>query len=262
MPHSVLRSVLVFMILVLVATSPLTAATATLDLESLSAILKAAEAAQGKKIPKALTASKRSGGTLDKGDYRPNDHLKAFPRLSLATGTVLDFVYDLQDLGGHPVVYSRKADATPFSDLAGFKKEHPRKYFLGSDARFDPAYLGDLLTDGSPDGFLHLGLLVLSAEQFYLFWHATYFRFWPVTDQATLDDVASSLPENLRERARAADFTPRVIMGPSEVVVDYLVFNSWEGLKRIAWTVTRAAPHRFLRVVHTIVLPYKSSVRF
>ena len=99
-----------------------------------------------------------------KGKCDPSHFLAVLPKLSIEKGQVLDFVYDYQDLGGHPVVYARPANQDPLASLAEFKKKYPRRYFLGDQVRFDPSYLGKMRTDDTPDGFLQLAMLVLTGE--------------------------------------------------------------------------------------------------
>ncbi|HEY9069235.1 MAG TPA: hypothetical protein VIV61_03205 [Candidatus Ozemobacteraceae bacterium] len=230
-----------------------------LDLEGTVKILQAAQKFQGKPTPKALTTK---GGALDKGGYDPNGFLALFPRLGIASGQVLDFVYDFQDLGGHPIVYARPAEQAAFSDLASFKKEYPRRYFLGDRVRYDPAYLGSITTDGTPDGFLQLALLVLTSEQFYAHWHAVYYLHLPILDQATFEDVLKAYKKEDREKGRTIEFRPRVTLDQQQARVEYLLFNEWTGIQRIIWTVSRAVPHRFIAVEEQMLLPYKNPIRF
>ncbi|NLI75974.1 MAG: hypothetical protein GX442_05960 [Candidatus Riflebacteria bacterium] len=231
-----------------------------LDLAAMEKILAAAEKVRQEKIPEALTKKR---GPFDKGNYDPNRHLAAFPALRLEPGKTLDFVYDLQELGGHPVVYARPATATPFASLAEFKKENPRRYFLGDPVRFQPQYLPAIQADGTPDGFLQLAMLVLTSEQFYIFWHASYYVLWPVIDRPTLDDIVkTTIPPDLQASATALDVTPHVAMATDSVAVDYVVFTPWGGFKRIFWTVSRVFPHRFLGVREEVILKYESRIRF
>ena len=117
-------------------------------------------------------------------------------------------VYDFQDLGGHAAVNARSADKIPFSNLAEFKKEFPRKYFIGSAIRYDPNYLGSIKAEDSPDGFLQLALLVLTREPFYIHQHAAYSIFDPVLNRETLEDILKDLPEKLKKRGGELDITP------------------------------------------------------
>jgi len=145
----IIRVLLAFIVSFSFFSSQTLCAEEALDLDGAAKILAAAQEFQAKPTPKALTTK---GAALDKGGYDPNGFLALFPRLGIASGQALDFVYDFQDLGGHPVVYARAKDQAAFSDLASFKKEYPRRYFLGDRVRYDPAYLGSITTDGTTDG--------------------------------------------------------------------------------------------------------------
>lgn len=230
-----------------------------LDLAGIAKLAQAAQEMHGKPMPKALVTR---GGTLDKGGYDPNQFLALFPKLSIASGQVLDFVYDYQEGGGHPVLYARPAGQEPFSSLAEFKKQYPRRYFIGDKIRFDPAYLGSIIADGTPDSFLQLALMVLTGEQFYIHWHAAYYLFLPIMDQATFDRIIGVYPRDEQKKGREIDFKPRVIVEQTRVRVEYHVFNHWVGLKRISWTVSREFPHRLLALDEKVLLPYKSPVQF
>ncbi|HNW35447.1 MAG TPA: hypothetical protein PKM25_10980 [Candidatus Ozemobacteraceae bacterium] len=251
--------IVVLLILAGLCMTPVTAGEEALDLAGIAKILTEAETFQRMAIPKGLLSKK---GPFEKGDYDPNGFLALFPRLSLEKGRVLDFVYDLQDLGGHPIVYARPGNRASFAGLAEFRKEYPRRYFLGDDVRFDPFYLGSIRTDGTPDGFLQLAMMVMRGEQFYIWWHAAYSILWPVMNRETLDDIARIFPQDQRKRVGEVDFTPHVKMNTESVTVEYVVFNAWQGFKRIIWTVGREFPHRFIKVDEKILLPYKSPVQF
>ena len=146
-----MRFIVLFFALAGLFTSPVEAGENQLDLNALAKILQESGSVLGKPTPKGLL-SKR--GSFEKGEYDPNKLLALFPQLRMEQGRTLDFVYDLQDLGGHPIVYARSGSAAPFSSLAEFKKDYPRRYFLGDKVRFDPAYLGSIKAEDSPDGFL------------------------------------------------------------------------------------------------------------
>lgn len=230
-----------------------------LDLDGMVKILKAAQKLHGKPTPKALTTK---GGALDKGGYDPNEFLAVFPRLGIASGQVLDFVYDYQELGGHPILYARSSGQPAFSSHAEFKKVYPRYYFIGDKSRYDPAYLDSIVADGTPDGFLQLAIMVLIGEQFYIHWHAVYSIFLPILDQQTFDDVLGAYKKEEAEKGRKIDFRPRVTLEGNHARVEYLVFNEWTGIKRVTWTVNCAFPHRLVSVDEKVLLPYKSPIQF
>jgi hypothetical protein len=211
------------------------------------------------KIPEELS---RRGNPLVRGEYDPNRFLAFFSRLRLEKDSVLDFVYDLQDLGGHPVVYSRDKAVEGFSSLPEFKRVFPRKYFLGSEARYNPTYLPFVRTDDTATGFLQLAMLVLTGEQFYLHWHAVYFYLVPILDQETLDSIVTIFPEASRSQARQVEWAPNVTLGPEEVLVEYVVFGEWVGLKRVSWKVRRGFPHEFLGVKEQVLVKYNNPLRF
>ncbi|HQG29250.1 MAG TPA: hypothetical protein PLY73_11935 [Candidatus Ozemobacteraceae bacterium] len=254
-----LRLFMVFTLLLQLVCIPGISAEEGLDLDGMVKILKAAQKLHGKPTPKALT---KKGGALDKGGYDPNEFLALFPRLGIASGQVLDFVYDYQELGGHPVLYARPSDQAAFPSFAEFKKIYPKRYFIGDASRYDPVYLGSIVADGTPDGFLQLAIIVLIGEQFYIHWHAVYYMFLPILDQRTFDGVLGAYKKEEAEKGRTIDFRPRVTLEGDRARVEYHVFNEWTGIKRIVWTVNRAFPHRLVSVEEKVLLPYKSPIQF
>lgn len=251
--------VMAFTLLLQFLCAPMIIAKEGLDLDGMVKILKAAQKLHGKSTPKALVTK---GGALDKGDYDPNEFLALFPRLGIASGQALDFVYDYQELGGHPVLYARAAGQAAFSSFAEFKKIYPKRYFIGDTSRYDPAYLGSIAADGTPDGFLQLAIMVLIGEQFYIHWHAVYSIFLPILDQQTFDGILGVYKKEDGEKGRKIDFRPRVTLDGDHARVEYLVFNEWTGIKRVIWTVNRAFPHRLVSVDEKVLLPYKSPLQF
>ncbi|OQA05962.1 MAG: hypothetical protein BWY66_02138 [bacterium ADurb.Bin374] len=254
-----MRTFTTFFLLLGLILSPGAFAEEALDLAGMAKILKEAQKLHGKPTPKALTTK---GGALDKGGYDPNVFLALFPRLGIASGQALDFVYDLQELGGHPVVYARPKDQTPFPGFAEFKKIYPKRYFIGDATRYDPVYLGSIVADGTPDGFLQLAIMVLTGEQFYTHWHAVYYLFLPILDQETFNGILRAYKKEDAEKGRAIDFRPRVFLDQKQARVEYLVFSEWTGIKRIVWTVSREFPHRLVSVEEKVLLPYKSPIQF
>jgi len=225
----------------------------------LGTLIATALKVQNQKVPSELL---KKQGTLEKGPYDPNAFLAAFPRLSLETGMTLDFVYDYQGTGGHPIVYARGKDQVPFSSLAEYKKKFPRPYFLGDSARYNPSYLEAIKTDGTSDGFLQLALHVLLAEQFYIHWHAVYSVNWPVFDQQMVEDIKASLPVQVQKQVDALVLKPEATLNQDEARVTYVYFNSWKGFVRVTWRVDRAFPHRFRGVDEHILIAYRNPVRF
>lgn len=217
-----------------------------------------------KKVPKELLKRR---APLVRGGYDPNAVLQLFPRLRLATGQVLDFVYDFQELGGHPIVYARGQNSPAFAGIIPYKQAYPRSYFLGGSIRFDPAYLAAVQTDGTPAGFMQLALHVLIGEQFFIHWHAAYSLCHPILTAEHLEDVMQVLTPDERKSAVGIDVTPTVTFASGTVSCQYVVFNDWQGLKRITWTVRTQSPahdppYALAGVVEKVLVLHKNPMRF
>ena len=180
------------------------------------------------------------------GEFDVMQILPFFPHLRLEEGYVLDYVYEFGGIGGEPVVYARKANASPFADLEAFVASAPERVHLDEadrawkqfredkkaagniDASLEAwdrlkkrlaeipdhdvshLYLKHVATDESDDGFIELAALSLVGDQFYLFWHAGYKQRTIVLTKEKADKVMSSLGESNRPPDPSQPEPPRL----------------------------------------------------
>lgn len=202
------------------------------------------------------------------GDFDVSLYFTVLDRLSMDRGRVLDYVYDYSGIGGSPVLYARKASVAPYRNYSEY---------LAADAAADPTeredyYLKYVASDGTPEGFFQLALLLIQGEQFYQFWHANYNDDRIVSDQedarTALADLTGWVGENestveaLLAEVAEIDLTPVVSMNQDQVKVEVVVFTKWGGFVKRSIDMERAFPHTILWEKAEVLVPYDCGIMF
>jgi len=201
-----------------------------------------------------------------KGDFDVGLYFTVLDRLSMEGGRVLDYVYHYAGIGGAPVLYARKAVATPYRSYS--------EYAAAGGAAAEPEaredyYLRYVETDGSPEGFFQLALLLIQGEQFYQFWHANYNDDRIVSD---MEDARASLGgwvgeddatvEGLLAEVAEIDLAPVVSMNRDQVKVEVVVFTDWGGFIKRSIVMEREFPHLILWEKSEVLVPYNCGIMF
>jgi hypothetical protein len=202
------------------------------------------------------------------GDFDVSLYFTVQDQLSMERGRVLDYVYDYAGIGGSPVLYARKASATPYRNYSEY---------LAADAAAEPEeredyYLKYVASDGTPEGFFQLALLLIQGEQFYLFWHANYNDDQIVSDQegarTALADLTGWVGENesttegLLAEVSEIDLTPVVSMNQDLVKVEVVVFTKWGGFVKRSIVMEREFPHLIQWERSEVLVPYNCGIMF
>jgi hypothetical protein len=197
----------------------------------------------------------KTGGEFDVMQYFTIlDHLSPQP------GYVLDYVYHYDELGGFPVLYVRTVDTPPYKSEAEL---------TASDGLTN--YMDFIQTDDTPDGYFQYVLLSLTANRFYLFWHANYSDSQVVCDKADVNRIVASLNGDfgyrisLASRIRAAfikDIEPSIVVNEDSVEVSFVTFTRWGGFFRQSFTISRSFPHAILDEQEQNLVPYDCGVLF
>jgi hypothetical protein len=190
------------------------------------------------------------------GDFDVSLYFTVLDRLSMDRGRVLDYVYDYAGIGGAPVLYARKATATPYRNYSEY---------LAADAASEPTeredyYLQYVETDGSPEGFFQLALLLIQGEQFYQFWHAAYNDDSIVSD---MEDARDELTvEEILAEVGELDLAPVVSMSRDQVKVEVVVFTDWGGFIKRSIAMEKEFPHLILEERSEVLVPYDCGIMF
>ncbi|MCX7681142.1 MAG: hypothetical protein N2508_04110 [Anaerolineae bacterium] len=204
----------------------------------------------------------RKEGAARTGDeFDVTQYFTVLQHLSMEEGYVLDYVYHMDDLGGLPVLYARKAEE-PF-----YRTESEYLEAIKRGAAGD--YLKHIRVDDSPEGFFQFIVLHIMGGQFYLYWHTNYNDARIICTREALEALLSQpnmfgqdLPGNVRRAARRLDVTPVVEMGPDKVTVRVVIFTHWGGFIRRSYTISRQFPHRILAEEEKTLVPYDCGVKF
>ena len=200
------------------------------------------------------------------GDFDVSLYFTVLDRLSMTGGRVLDYVYDYAGIGGAPVLYARKAVAPPYRNYSEY---------IAADSAVKPEvredyYLRYIETDGTPEGFFQLALLLIQGEQFYQFWHAAYNDDAIVSD---LEDARASLGgglfgadeptvEALLADLGKFDLAPVVSMSGDLVKVEVVIFTDWGGFVRRSIVMEKELPHLILEERSEVLVPYDCGIMF
>lgn len=172
------------------------------------------------------------------GEFDPNRYFQALPHLRMRDGFTLDWVYHQDGMGGYPIVYARPVEQSPYPDEAAYKAAGDQQ-----------PYLGFVVPQDSPEGYFEYALLALSANQFYLDWHANYNDWEVVCGSDGIDAVIASrddgsfgrpMSADQQRQARAiTDPLPAVALNDQTATVSMLVFTKWGGFYRRTLAIDR-----------------------
>jgi hypothetical protein len=187
-------------------------------------------------------------------------YFSVLDHLSMQPGSVLDYVYHYDGMGGYPLLYVHPVTQPPFATEADLLASGDRNSFLDY-----------VQVDDTPEGFFQFVLLSKMTSQFYLFWHAGYNDSQVVCDQAGVTEILSTLNGDfgyrisLASRARASlltDIEPSVIFGETNVEVQLLTFTRWGGFYQETFSLSRSMPHTILGTQEKNLVPYDCGVMF
>ncbi len=174
------------------------------------------------------------------GEFDPNRYFEALPDLKMQDGFTLDYVYHQDGMGGYPVLYARPVDQVPYLNESEYK--------AASD---HPNYLEFVVPQDSPEGYFGYAVFAMTANQFYLDWHARYNDWQVVCGTKDVNDIINStegggsngrpMSAQQQKDARAIESPqPSVVMNDDTATVTMLVFTKWGGFYRRTLTIGRA----------------------
>jgi hypothetical protein len=166
------------------------------------------------------------------GEFDPNRYFQAFTHLKMRDGFTLDYVYHRDGLGGYPVLYARPVDQAPYVNETAYKA-----------AGNHPDYLEFVVPQDNPEGYFEYAAFAMTANQFYLDWHANYNDWQVVCGMDDVDEIIRSLESGgslgrpmsapQQQEARAIeDQHPAVALNDETATVTMLVFTKWGGFYR------------------------------
>jgi hypothetical protein len=194
------------------------------------------------------------------GEFDVNAYFEILEHLSMEPGYTLDYVYYYDFMAGNPVLYARKVDEPANQTYSEYAQKQG-----------DPAtdYLNHVQTDGTDEGFFQLIVLRMMGSQFYLWWHANYNDFTPITSwealQARLDsaeEMCSKSTGEVGKQATRLDLSPTFEYAGEYVTVKVYAFSNWGGLRLFTYTIQRQFPHHLQASGFEIRIPYDCGIVF
>ena len=200
-------------------------------------------------------------GTKRGDEFDANQYFELLPHLSLHAGTLLDYVYQNDDLGGYPLLYARPADQPPYASAADIPDNTQLRDFREFVEVVDVE-----------QGYFEYAALDIMADQFYLFWHANYNDYEIVCNRSEVEDIITRVNAgdfgaemNLVQQARARamkNVEPVVSLSEDTATVQLITFTKWGGFYRETYTIDRSFPHAIRDVRQQNLVPYDCGVVF
>lgn len=195
------------------------------------------------------------------GEFDPNRYFEAFPALSIRSGYTLDWVYHQDGMGGYPVLYARPVSQPPYVTESEYRA-------AGEHAD----YLQFIVPEDSPRGFFDYAALAMTANQFYLDWHANYNDWRILCDSRDVEQLIGSLqigsppgrPMTSQQQQAARDIQdpePAVALDEHAATVSMLVFTKWGGFFRRTVTISRA-DHTIIDEQDRLLVEYDCGIAF
>ncbi|MGD9619811.1 MAG: hypothetical protein AB7G47_04685 [Mycolicibacterium sp.] len=175
-------------------------------------------------------------------EFDPNRYFAAFTHLKIRQGYTLDYVYHQDGMGGYPLLYARRIDQPPYANESAYRAsgEHPD-------------YLEFIEPQRDSQGFFEYATFAMTANQFYLDWHANYNDWRVVCGPEEVDDIIRSLEDEgsagrpmttqqQRDARAISNPQPTVVFDAETAKVTMIVFTKWGGFFRRTFTVGQSTP--------------------
>jgi hypothetical protein len=209
-------------------------------------------------IPDHFTIDYHGDVVRNEDDFDVNVYFGALTHLSMEPGYVLDYLYQMDGLGGAPFIYARPVDRMPYASLDEY-----------ADSR---DYLSHIKTDDTREAYFQFVALMIMDGQFYLYWHAAYNDTTIVCEKDSLERTMSAagsafggsgLPTSVQSQARKLDLTPTVeFPDDSTAIVRVVTFSKWGGFAESRYAVSRRFPHTLVRETAKTMIEYDCGVQF
>ncbi|MCP4678762.1 MAG: hypothetical protein GY854_25400 [Deltaproteobacteria bacterium] len=236
----------------------------------------------------------------DGSEFDVNDYFKVLQHLSLEEGYVLDYGYQYTGLGGFPVVVVRnKEDTEPLvceKVEVTVRRDENSEPLIGEKLECingDIGWFARVRTDGTPESFFELVLLLITHDQFYQHWHSNYNDTTIICDQRALeaillesDPLLAEMQQHARdnpeergmvekminrqlspiyeflEETKRIDFSPKVELDSDRVKVSVIQFTKWGGLSSCDYVFSKEAPHKSLSHTCENIAEYNCGIMF
>lgn len=256
-----MKKPIIFALLVVFASSLacqfLTPARPGTMISSCAQIISAIAHLQAGQIPQHLfETGKKQGKEFDVHQY-----FDVLTHVSMQDGYTLDYVYQIDSLGGYPLLYAHPVDQRPYPSIV----EIPENTQL-------PDFQEYLHVDDTERGYFEYVVMDIMAGQFYLYWHANYNdlqivcnrqQMYDIVAQVNTGDFGATMDTSQQTKVRTLrNIVPVVILQDDVAIVEVVTFTKWGGFYRYTYTISRDLPHTILDLKQENLVPYDCGVMF
>jgi len=189
-----------------------------------------------------------------------NDFLSVFDRVKLQDGYVLDYIYAVDNLGGAPLIYSRKLTDKPLSNSQDYCKTFNIFPFplLGQEpSKINSSpYLNNIQFENSNIGYFQFALFCMTVRRFYLHWHANYNDRRYVIAKYVLNNIIYDNVGNCNKEEvillRSIDFRPKLIIEKDSAEIIIFCYERNIGYSNLHVFVTW--PNIFEKIIDEVII--------
>lgn len=220
-------------------------------------IVSAIAQIQAGEIPQHLfETGKKQGKEFDVHRY-----FDVLTHISMQEGYALDYVYQIDSLGGYPLLYAHPVKQSPYASIMD----------IPEDTQL-PDYQEHLTIEDTEQGYFEYVAMDIMASQFYLYWHANYNdtqivcnrqQMYDIVAQVNTGDFGATMDTAQQAKVRTLrNIPPVVLLAGDTATVEVVTFTKWGGFYRYTYTISRGFPHTILDLKEENLVPYDCGVMF
>lgn len=251
----------IFALLLVFASSPacqfLTPTRPGTAISNCAQIVSAITQIQADEIPQHLfETGKKQGKEFDVHRY-----FDVLTHISMQEGYTLDYVYQIDSLGGYPLLYAHPVNQSPYASIID----------IPEDTQL-PDYQEHLTIEDTEQGYFEYVVMDIMASQFYLYWLANYNdtqivcnrqQMYDIVAQVNTGDFGATMDTAQQAKVRTLRNIPPVVLLAGDIAtVEVVTFTKWGGFYRYTYTISRGFPHTILDLKEENLVPYDCGVMF
>ncbi len=224
---------------------------------SCAEIVSAIAHIQAGEIPQHLfETGKKQGKEFDVHRY-----FDVLTHISMQEEYALDYVYQIDSLGGYPLLYAHPVNQSPYASIID----------IPEDTQL-PDYQEHLTIEDTEQGYFEYVVMDIMASQFYLYWHANYNdtqivcnrqQIYDIVAQVNTGDFGATMDTAQQAKVRTLrNIPPVVLLTGDTATVEVVTFTKWGGFYRYTYTISRGFPHTILDLKEENLFPYYCGLMF
>lgn len=220
-------------------------------------LVSAVASLQNGQIPSSLIETGKKQGD----EFDVNQYFDVLTHTSMQEGYTLDYVYQIDSLGGYPLLYARPVAQAPYPSVLDIP-----------DNTELPDFREHLQVEDVEQGYFEYLVLDIMARQFYLSWHANYNdtlilcnrqQVYDIVAQVSSGEFGAAMDVAQQAQARTLrNIRPVVRLTGDVATVEIVTFTKWGGFYRETYTIRRGFPHTIVDVKQENIIPYDCGIVF